>query len=348
MLTFILGTRPEALKILPLIREAKKRKKAFRVLATGQHSDLLLGTGVRPDVNLGIESTNNPHAYLGLLYFPLREKLHAAPQGTVIVVQGDTASALAAARAGTDMGIPVAHVEAGLRSHDLADPYPEEGFRVEIDRLATYHFCPTHGNRINLLNERVIGQQGQPPALENAKVVGNTITDALRLMKVTRETPKDYVLVTLHRRESFGEPLCNILRGLAKFAESHPDTAILWPLHPNPKVREALEAVPQPVNVLLRGPLPYEGFLTMLASAQAVLTDSGGVLEEATTLGVPTVCARKHTERPEAFSTKQNVLAGTKAESVEQALNAVFHTTGEPSTIFGDGHASEKILDALT
>lgn len=347
MLTFVCGTRPEFIKARPLILEAKKRKLAFRVVHTGQHTDLMLGTGVRPDYSLPVAmSGNDPEAFVASAQQSLYQWLSPKKFGPVlnvgtVVVIGDTASALAGARFGYDEGLPVAHVEAGLRSHDLHDPWPEEGYRVEIDRLATYHFCPTAGNIENLTAE--IPNKG-------FYQTGNTITDALRLMKVERQEPRGYVLVTLHRRESFGEPMRQILTGLRDFALQHPETPILWPMHPNPKVSEALGDVPMPGNVLLRGPVSHRDFLTLLSMASCVLTDSGGVVEEATTLGVPLVCARNKTERPEAFAGENGVLLPPErcpTELAEQLLQAT-RDRADPSTVFGNGHAAERILEVLS
>lgn len=338
LLHFIFGTRPESLKIWPLAREAKRLKVPFRTVCTGQHTDLLIGTKLKADVNLGISGIDDPLEYVEKARQGVCQYLNSARKVSTVIVQGDTGSALAGAKAAKDLGYPVAHVEAGLRSHDLTDPWPEEGFRVQIDQIAAHHFCPTEGNIANLSAEL--------PG-KSFYLSGNTIVDALRLMRVSRGIPKNYVLVTLHRRESFGEPLLNILKGLRNFASDHPDTAVLWPMHPNPHVREALEHVHMPTNVLMRGPLPYEGFLEILASANCVLTDSGGVVEEATTLGVPIVCARRSTERPEAFDLPHNRLVGTTTLAVEGALRLAYWETGTPSTTFGDGDASQQIMNVL-
>lgn len=353
MLTFIYGTRPEALKLWPVLREAKRRKVPFRTICTGQHVDLLAGTMVRPTVHLGVQSLGDPVEYVERCLPILTESQRGKRLGTV-VVQGDTASALVGARFAAQEHLPLAHIEAGLRSHDPNDPWPEEGFRVEIDRLATYRFCPTGGNLYNLayVNGVINPDWGVPKSqvVRQTHVTGNTIVDALRLMRVARETPKGFVLVTLHRRESFGEPLATILRGLRNFAASHPDTAILWPLHPNPNVLESLQRVPMPPNVLMRGPIPYKGFVQLLAAANCVLTDSGGVVEEAATLGVPIVCARNKTERPEAFELPGNVLVGTDSElAIEGNLRLKYHDHDlcRPSTVFGDGFASGRILEVL-
>ena len=339
MLTFIAGTRPEFIKIRPVILECVKRKIAFQVICTGQHTDLLSGTGVRPTLNLHEASHNDPAEYVQRVY--KRLKAQDTVRWGAILVQGDTASALAGARFGYESGITVGHIEAGLRSHDLNDPFPEEGFRTQIDRLSTYHFCPTEGNLLNLYLE------GFGLGSEKRWVTGNTIVDALRLMRVRRDR-KDFLLVTLHRRESFGEPLRMILRGLKAFATKFPDKAILFPVHPNPEVGKALQDVPMPLNVLLRNPAPHRDFLLTLGMAGGVLTDSGGVVEEAVTLGVPLVCVRNVTERPEAFPPGSLMMPSQCEERLCEALEVSLETNPEPSDVFGDGFASAKILDQLS
>ena len=336
MLTIVYGTRPEAIKLRPVILECVKRKVAFQVICTGQHTDLLSGTGVKPTLNLLEPSRNDPTEHVERVI--KRLKVCDIMHWGTILVQGDTASALAGARFGAESGIPVGHIEAGLRSHDPNDPFPEELFRTEIDRLSTYHFCPTEGNLGNLIVE------GYGMASMKRFVTGNTIVDALREMKVKRDR-KDFLLVTLHRRESFGEPLRMILRGLKSYALKYPDKAILFPVHPNPEVRKALEDVSLPVNVLLRNPVKYRDFVTTLGMAGAVLTDSGGVVEEAITLGVPLVCVRNVTERPEAFPPGSLMMPSQCEERLCEALESAFETNPTPSTVFGNGLASAKILD---
>lgn len=334
MLTFVIGCRPEAIKVRPIILEAVARKRAFRVIATGQHTDLLQGTGVEPDLHLHVPGTNEPEGYVE----QARKALESVPivRNDVVIVQGDTASALAGALWAADRSLPLAHVEAGLRSFDLNDPWPEEGYRIRIDRLAAHRFCPTQGNLQNLQNENLTGV-----------VVGNTIVDALRLMKIARQEPgTQFVLVTLHRRESFGEPMRQIVAGLCEFAEANPDMAFIWPIHPNPEVKKAIP-LSTPPNLLLRPPMAYHGFVQFLAHAKAVLTDSGGVVEEACTLGVPTVIARNHTERPEALEHGTAVLIGTTTHGVRAGLQWAISASCEPSQVFGDGYASQRILDCL-
>lgn len=340
MILIIIGTRPEAIKVRSIVLELKRRKVAFTVVATGQHQDLLEGTGIKPDVFLKVASENDPLAYVESCVTTLTshvEMLIHVERAKWVAVQGDTASALAGARWAVAAGIPVCHVEAGLRSHCLEDPWPEEQFRIEIDQLSELCCCPTEGNLRNIPRDDFYRVN---------RVTGNTITDALRLSGVAR-TPGSHVLVTLHRRESFGQPLRDIISGLSTFATTHPLTPILWPTHPNPQVQEILRETALPTNVLTRGPLPYQSFLALLSSAKAVLTDSGGVLEEATTLGIPVAIARQHTERPESTQIGSATLCGTSPENVLSGLEWAFTAAIEPSSIYGDGFASSRICDLL-
>lgn len=351
VLTFILGTRPEAIKIRPLLREAKARKIPFKVILTGQHTDLLHGTGVTPTLNLHIPSENDPLAYVETVTTALVHHLDGTKSVSraTVVVQGDTASALAGARAASQLSIPVAHVEAGLRSHDPNDPWPEELFRIEIDALADFHFCPTAGNAKNVSRELweigapcgVAPRRGLTP--DHIQVTGNTITDALRLAKLSRN-PRNHILVTLHRRESAGEPMSRILKGLTDFALNHPTTMLILINHPNGLARWPEN---RSLNCLDFNPLPYPTFLTYLSSAACVLTDSGGLIEETSTLGIPCVIARNHTERPEALSEGSAFLAGTSSASITQALTIALHAQPHPSTVYGDGFVSPRILNLL-
>jgi UDP-N-acetylglucosamine 2-epimerase (non-hydrolysing) len=343
MIQIILGTRPEAIKLRPLALELVKRRIAFEIIGTGQHPDLIEGTGIRLKKCLNMTPSDDPLAYVEGVTTALVQKVARATTRAVIV-QGDTASALAGARYASHLGLKLVHVEAGLRSGDMADPWPEEGFRVEIDRLSDLLCCPTSGNSSNVIAESILGDKSKP---QRVRVTGNTVTDALRQSGVVRKRGS-HVLITLHRRESFGEPLLAILRGLKKVAEAYPDTPFCWPIHPNPRVKEAIEATELPVNVMTRGPLPYQGFMEFLASARCVLSDSGGVTEECVTLGVPLVMARDHTERPEAIEVGGAILAGKSENGVVEGLEWGMNAIVPASNVFGDGHASERIADDLT
>jgi UDP-N-acetylglucosamine 2-epimerase (non-hydrolysing) len=341
VIVFVLGTRPEALKLRPLADELRIRGMPFRLLSTGQHAGLLMGTGLplAPEFfSLCLPSDNHPDAYVARATEALWAHL-VGSETSLIVVQGDTASALAGARAGLKLGIPVAHIEAGLRSGDRSDPWPEEGYRIEIDQLASLRFAPTVDALLNLAAEGLDGM-----------TTGNTSVDALRLAGLDLWHPptRAGLLVTLHRRESFGEPMRKLFDTVWSFAATHPDLAITWPLHPNPEVmRHCLthQALP---NIDLCPPLPHEEFLKTLYRSFIVLTDSGGLIEEACTLGIPTVIARNHTERPEAITAGSAVLAGTTPVEVAKALDWALTTTIQPSTVFGDGFASTRIAEQIS
>ncbi len=334
---FVLGTRPEAIKLAPLVREFMKRAIPFEVCWTGQHVGLL-DPALKAEMGgteLGLASANDPLAYVEAALKALGASLEPDRLRGVIV-QGDTASAWSGAIWGVLRGISVAHVEAGLRSGDLDDPWPEEMIRCWIDANAIYRFCPTALAKQHL---------GTPEAVD--VVTGNTVVDALQALGIRRTGVGAYALVTLHRRESFGAPLRAIVSGLCEVAAASPWLNFVWPLHSNPEVRRSLVGLTVPANVLLAEPLPYRAFVERLAGARAVLTDSGGVVEEAATLGVPCAIARDHTERPEAIDAGCAKLAGRSADSVATALAWALSATIAPSTCFGDGHASERIADCL-
>ncbi len=348
----IVGTRPEAIKMAPVVR-ALAASGAFTpvLVSTGQHRELLESAlrplELVPDHDLEVMTPGQtPSAVTARVLErlpPLLERIRP----DVLLVQGDTTTAFAAALAAYYQHIPVGHVEAGLRTYDHAHPFPEEANRQLVARIATWCFAPTTLSRDNLLSERV-------PA-DRVLVTGNTGVDAL-LWAVARSEARcapGTVLVTLHRRESFGEPLRAIALGLRDFLEATPEARALWPVHPNPEVARVLDEVLASCPRLERvGPQPYVPFTGMLASCRLVLTDSGGLQEEAPSLGKTVLVARETTERPEALATGQNRLAGRTRASVRAALDAAW---GEPPYAgplpapnpYGDGRAAERIVAAL-
>jgi len=335
-------------KLGPLLLEFAAREMRHSFIFTGQHSTLAAQTGVLSSscTFLQVESHNEPISYVSRCLEALIR--HANPtKPDLIVVQGDTASALAGARLGAGLQVPVAHVEAGLRSFDEADPWPEEMFRVEIDAISAIKFAPTVTALGNLLAENL--QHG-------SFVVGNTVVDALQTRGIGPTRPEHRlrrVLVTLHRRESFGEPMKEMFRGLAESARRFGTYEFLWPIHPNPEVRKALAHVAMPENVKIVEPMAYEEFARCLSTSAATLTDSGGVIEEAVTLCVPAAIARDKTERPEAVQSGRAILAGRSAKGVLTAVTDALSMrvprgdSGLPhySTIFGDGLASQRIAN---
>lgn len=345
MLTFVFGTRPERQKIRSVCRNLTSLGVPWQAVCSDQHTTLLDGLDHDPDFpnvhRLGLFASGDPIEYRDRLAERLRGAL-SGPRGAV-VIQGDTATASAGGLAGVYLGRTVAHIEAGLRTHDLTCPWPEEGFRVQIAKLATWHYAPTALNRWHLFAEGV--------NKDRILVTGNPGLDLLVPLLQSRPVPfvpVQRVLVTLHRRESHGEPLKAIVGGLVAACQRFPGFEFVWPVHPNPAIQAALPS-PCPPNLLLLPPLPPETFTQMLSTAYAVLTDSGGVQEEAAFLGVPCVIARDKTDRPESVEAGVAVLVGTTTDGVRVGLTQAL--TGGlkavPSTCFGDGMSGQRIAGHL-
>jgi len=347
-IAFVYGTRPEAAKLAPLVRQLDPSAD-LTLYCTGQHTTLLRdGLGAKlarhPGyVNLTVAATPDPQDYPRALDKALRGRLidHAHPPYDWVVVQGDTASAYAGAVLASTLELPIAHVEAGVRSGDRADPYPEEGFRIAIDSLAEAHYCATKGNMVNVVTE----QPWAKPVL-----TGNTGIDAL--FEDCRPTdPKERAnrcLVTLHRRETLESGrISQVIDGLLTACRLLPRTTFFWPLHPNPLIEKAIPKRNRPTNLRVIGPLPHATFTDMLAFSSLVLTDSGGVQEEAAALGIPAAIARRVTDRPESVDLGLAILAGTTAQGVTRAIVECRELQIRPSLCFGDGTASSRIADHL-
>ena len=371
---FVCGTRPEVIKLAPVIR-AVEADGALRaeVCVTAQHRQLtdqfLPFFGLRPRVDLDLMTADQSLAELTARVISGCSSVYRDLRPSLVFVQGDTATACAAALAASLHQIPVAHVEAGLRSHRRTAPFPEETNRVLISHLADLHFAPTPAARTNLRREGI---------RDGVFVVGNTVVDALQLgLRTLAATTGDgppaatlaglvnparpLVLVTLHRRENFGAPLREICRALRDAARIHPGVEFVYPVHPNPRVRGPVRRLlGGRANVHLLDPLGYPEFLWLLARSTLVLTDSGGVVEEAATLGIPTLVAREETERAEAIEAGIARLVGSDRTRVLTALHDALRTTADVApaaagarrprdgetvwSIFGDGRASERIL----
>lgn len=346
MLSVIYGTRPETRKLGPLLAAMRARGWPVQLLATDQHPDLTGHVAGDPAfqgaVHLGMPNLAglDPFSYADFL----AEQLEPLLQGGVTLVQGDTATAYAGALAAARAGSRVYHVEAGVRTGALDDPWPEELFRFQIDRLADGGCCTTAGNLLDLARE-----VGAAAALR-FRVTGSPGIDALLGDRLPVGGARwRHLLVTLHRRESFGPRLLATVGALAAWAAERPEVPVLWPVHPNPGVRDALARHgPLPDSVVLLPPLGPAPFLALLAHAHAVLTDSGGVQEEAAALGIPCVVARRVTDRPESVREGLARLA-PDADALGPALTAAW-TGGlraRPSPTFGDGTATPQILDHL-
>jgi UDP-N-acetylglucosamine 2-epimerase (non-hydrolysing) len=346
---FVVGTRPEAVKLGPVVAEMRAAGLINPiVVASGQQSaavaEVLAVFGLAPDVTVapppaGRGVTALTAHLLASLGAEL-DRLHP----DLVIVQGDTASTLAGALAGFLHQIPVVHVEAGLRTHDLAAPFPEEGNRRMVSGIAALHLAPTVAAVANLTAE------GIDPG--RILLTGNTVVDALRAVTHADAAPAGppLVLVTAHRRENWGEPIARVGAAIALLAGAHPDWEFEVVGHLNPAVRATLAAaVPPGANVSVHGPMPYVAFVRLLGRATLAITDSGGVQEEAPALGVPVLVTRESTERREALDAGLAQLVGTDPAAIVTAaeelvaaaamLPAVRRPTASP---FGDGHAGER------
>ena len=359
----IYGTRPEAIKMAPIVK-ALQASPQFEcvVTVTGQHREMLDQVNeifdITPDHDLNIIQ---PRQTLNGVLTRTVEGLDAifaenAPDA--VVVQGDTTTSTAGAIAAFYRGIPVIHAEAGLRSFDLFSPFPEEANRKMTSQITSLHLAPTSTSKENLLREAL--------PEEDIVVTGNTVIDAL-LHTVEQKLPfsdpqleeiassgRRVLLVTTHRRENQGEAMRGVGRALARIAQAEPELTIVLPVHRNPVVREAvLPAIEGLPNVVVTEPLAYGEFTRMLSVAHVVLTDSGGVQEEAPSLGKPVLVMRENTERPEAVTTGTVTLIGTDEErivtEVDRLLNddAAYRAMANAVNPYGDGRAAERTLAAI-
>ena len=360
----VLGTRPEAIKLFPIIACLRAQSDvSVRVLVTGQHRKMLdevLGPfDIRPDLDLDVMRPQQSLNELVARIVPSFDRVLEDEHPEVIVVQGDTTTAFCAALVGFHRRIKVAHVEAGLRTGDRFHPYPEEVNRRMIASCADVHLAPTASAAMHLRAEGI--------SEDAIFITGNTAIDALHLaleklpVRASREAGERDVLITLHRREVWNEPtsagttvLDDILSGIADVAGSHADVAFTYPVHLNPAVRRPVSrTLAGRPNVHLVEPMPYLEFVGAMRRSEVIVTDSGGIQEEAPSLGVPVLVIRKTTERAEALAAGRAKLVGITRDAVRTALEAALANPSEriatlpcPSP-FGDGRAAERILQAL-
>lgn len=357
----VVGTRPEAVKLAPVI-QALKRSRSLMPLTvnTCQHRQMVeqifADFGVRADVELDVM---RPRQTLWGLTARVSQALgdffDREPVDAVLV-QGDTTSAFVGGLCAFYHKIPVGHVEAGLRSGDMYSPFPEELNRTMLGRLASWHFAPTAHSRDLLLGEGV--------ERKKIHVCGNTVVDALHWMirrlkacgEISRKASggRRLVLVTCHRRENLGEPMAAVARAIRRLAVRHPDCEFVFPMHPNPAVREVVRPILSGLeNVRLTGPMDYDGFLAHLVRAHLVLSDSGGVQEEATSLGKPVLLLRRETERPEGIQAGVVKMAGTDENRIFRlghellTSDAAWSAMARGSKVFGDGKSAQRIVKIL-
>lgn len=373
----VFGTRPEAIKMAPLVHELKKHPECFvtKVCVTGQHREMLDQVlklfEIIPDYDLNIMKPNQDlYDITSRILIGMRDVLNDV-NPDVVLVHGDTTTSTAAALAAFYKQIPVGHVEAGLRTGNIYSPWPEEMNRLITGRIATYHFSPTPLSRQNLLKENAND--------EHIIVTGNTVIDALHwvttklssdvelqdmLQKemqslgydVTRlNGERKLVLITGHRRENFGEGFLNICHAIKNLAEKNPDVDFVYPMHLNPNVRKpVLEILGKgESNVFLIEPLQYLPFVYMMEKSYLILTDSGGVQEEAPGLGKPVLVMRDTTERPEAVDAGTVILVGTDQKKIEDGVTLLlenedlYSKMSQAQNPYGDGHACERIVEFL-
>jgi UDP-N-acetylglucosamine 2-epimerase (non-hydrolysing) len=351
----VIGTRPEAIKMAPVVRALRAAGRFdVRVLFTGQHRGLLdqaaADFGLVADADLDLMRPDQGLAGLTARLLEGIDGVLASHPADVVLGQGDTTTVLAAAMAAFYRRIPFAHVEAGLRTESIDSPFPEEANRRLAGALARIHFAPTQGALVNLLAENV-------PA-DRIVVTGNTGIDALLdasgrapALPVEVAPTERLVLVTLHRRESLGAPLRGVLRAIREVVGRVPRARVVWPVHPNPHVRQAAQELLADVpGVALVEPQAYLPFVALMQRADVILTDSGGVQEEAPTFGAPILVVRETTERPEGVDAGLAELVGTDPERIARRLGTLLNSSVRRARTvnpYGDGRASIRIADSL-
>lgn len=361
----VCGTRPEIIKLVPLVAEMRRRSALSVIVCnTGQQRDLSRQAfgyfDVIPDIDLDIMKNDQT-------LFDVQSRLMIELAGVLkdrpidaVVVQGDTISAFCGALAGFFARKPVFHVEAGLRSYSLSEPFPEEGLRQMLTRIAAHHFAPTESNRVALLNEGV--------AASSISVTGNTVVDALSMLSPTALEAADYslramgvearesiVLVTIHRRENHGERLIQICAAIKKLAATFASHTFVLPVHPNPNVKKSIsDALGGRDNIILTPSLDYPQLVLLMMNSDLVVSDSGGIQEEAPTFGVPILVTRYETERMEGVEAGVAELVGADTDVIVAAASKVLSQVGavksaKPSlpNPYGDGHASARIANAV-
>ena len=364
----VFGTRPEAIKMAPLVHAlAKDPHFEAKVCVTAQHREMLDQVlklfSIVPEYDLNIMQPGQGLTEITCRILEGLKPVLESFKPDVVLLHGDTTTTMAASLAAFYQRIPVGHVEAGLRTGDLSSPWPEEGNRTLTGHLATYHFAPTETSRQNLLRENI--------ADNRITVTGNTVIDALFWVRdrvlsdealhneLTQRYPflangKKMILVTGHRRESFGRGFEQICHALAEIAANNPDVQIVYPVHLNPNVSEPVKRILGHVeNVILIEPQDYLPFVWLMNRAWLILTDSGGIQEEAPSLGKPVLVMREMTERPEAVSAGTVCLVGTDSQRIVNEVTrllqdeSAYQAMSRAHNPYGDGHACHRILSAL-
>ncbi len=356
----IFGTRPEAIKMAPLVKELERRDETESIVCvTAQHREMLdqvLETfKIKPDYDLNIMQQGQTLTDITVKSIQGLESVIKECQPDIILVHGDTSTTFAGALAAFYNQVAIGHVEAGLRTYDKYSPYPEEMNRQMVDRLTDMYFAPTKLSKENLIKENI--------AEDKIYVTGNTVIDAMSTTISDEYThpelnwlkPDDrMILLTAHRRENLGEPMRRIFKAIRRIVDEFPDVKVIYPIHKNPKVREVAEEIFAGCNrVRLIEPLEVFDFHNFQNQSYLILTDSGGIQEEAPSLGKPVLVLRDTTERPEGIEAGTLKLVGTDEELIYQETKklledkAAYEKMSKASNPYGDGHASERIVDAI-
>ncbi|MBM6583910.1 UDP-N-acetylglucosamine 2-epimerase (non-hydrolyzing) [Microvirga sp. BT689] len=361
------GTRPEGVKMAPVV-QALRQASGVRctLVSTGQHQEMLQRAladfNLEADIDLAVMQPNQTLASLSSRLFARVDETLETLRPDWVLVQGDTTTVMVAALAAFYRRIPVGHVEAGLRSHDMYAPFPEELNRRVAGLVTELHFAPTQGAADHLLQERVkpehilvTGNTGIDALLQTAASVRATPPQmAAEIARFLEKHPK-FILITGHRRENFGEGFDSICRAITRLADAFPDVGFLYPVHLNPRVRgPVFEIIQGRDNVLLTDPQEYRGFIHLMDRAHLLLSDSGGVQEEAPSLGKPVLVMRDVTERPEGITAGCAELVGSSAERIYERVTALltdadlYNRMARAQNPYGDGQASQRIVKALT
>lgn len=365
----LVGTRPEAIKMAPVVKVLRDQSDLFDVtlLSTGQHREMLTQTlenfALEPDINLDLMTANQSLAQLSSHLMVSIDAILARALPDIVLMQGDTTTVMAAALCAFYRGIPCGHVEAGLRSYNMYAPFPEELNRRIAGLVASLHFAPTARAVTALQAEGVphnaiyqTGNTGIDALLWTVKDIQTMPPDLPHPIQELIATGRRFVLITGHRRESFGKGFESICQALQKLASTHRDVTFLYPVHLNPNVRHTVfHELSDCSNILLTDPLPYRQFVAVMRAAYCLLTDSGGVQEEAPSLKKPVLVMRDVTERPEGVEAGCSRLVGTDCERIVQNVSAVladadglYQRMVASKNPYGDGHAAERIATILS
>ena len=358
MIIIILGTRPEAIKLAPVILEFKKSKSFItKVISTGQHYEMVQSVmnifGLKVDIDLQIMKKKQSLEYITNTIIKKLSQLLTIENPDLVIVQGDTTSAFAASICSFYQKIPVAHVEAGLRTDDLYSPFPEEINRRLISQIASLHFAPTQKAFTNLKNANVLGE---------IHLTGNTVIDSIRISLKNLPEKKfkniyfskdKVILATIHRRENWGQNIENFCNGILNTLDENKNVSVILPMHPNSIVRKTIKKLlSKHSKVCLTEPLKYTDFLYALKNCYLVVTDSGGIQEEAPFLQKPVLIFRDTTERKESVELGSSKLIGTSSENLKKELNCLLKEKSfyakmiKHKDAYGDGFSSKRILEA--